>query len=207
MEMLSRLLRTMCATQDVFYHPKCVKLGLTHLIFADDLMVFTRGDLPSVQKVAEILKSLNANFEKSEAYFGGVNSVLKQHILNAIGLKKESFHFRYLGLPIHPSRLTSTMYDPIVQKIQHLVRSCAVKFLSYASKIEVLNSMVFGLENFWCGRLLLPHNVCIIITKLCKQLFWGYQEGQRKLVFKSWASICSPWSEGGFQIKNLAIWN
>ncbi|XP_074278703.1 uncharacterized protein LOC141602299 [Silene latifolia] len=67
--------------------------------------------------------------------------------------------------------------------------------------------MVFGLENFWCGSLLLPQNVCAAITKLCNQLFWGYQEGQRKMIFKDWASICSPWSEGGFQIKNLAIWN
>ncbi|XP_074277308.1 uncharacterized protein LOC141600949 [Silene latifolia] len=69
-----------------------------------------RGDLPSVQKVAEILKlfaswsGLNANFEKSEAYFSGVNSVLKQHILNAIGLKEGSFPFRYLDLPIQTSR-------------------------------------------------------------------------------------------------------
>ncbi|XP_074283819.1 uncharacterized protein LOC141608356 [Silene latifolia] len=99
------------------------------------------------------------------------------------------------------------MYDPIILKVQHLVGSCAVKFLSYAGKTEVLNSMVYGLENFWCGSLLLPQNVCATITKLCKQLFWGYQEGQRKLIFKDWASICSPWSEGGFQIKNLAIWN
>ncbi|XP_074312394.1 uncharacterized protein LOC141647919 [Silene latifolia] len=27
------------------------------------------------------------------------------------------------------------------------------------------------------------------------------------MVYKSWDSICAPWAEGGFNIKNLAIWN
>ncbi|XP_074300965.1 uncharacterized protein LOC141632305 [Silene latifolia] len=152
---------------------------------------------------------LNANFEKSEAYFGGVNPTLKQLILNAIGLKEGSFPFRYLGLPIHPSRLTSTMYDPIILKVQHLACSCCVKFLSIFGKTEVLNSMVFGLENFWCGSLLLPQNVCATITKLCRQLFWGYQDGQRKLIFKDWASTGSIWTSWirHYFLANTSIWD
>ncbi|XP_074277141.1 uncharacterized protein LOC141600791 [Silene latifolia] len=200
MEMLSRLFRTMCTTQDVSYHPKCVKLGLTHLIFADDLMVFTRGNLPSVQKVAEILKlfaswsGLNANFEKYEAYFGGVNSVLKQHILNSIGLKEGFFPFRYFGLPIYPSRLTSTMYDPIVQKIQHLVRSCAIKFLSYVGKTEVLNSMVFGL---WFEELLIKNLAIWNQANMLKWL-WHFVHGS--------GSIWTDWIRHYF-LANTSIWD
>ncbi|XP_074314153.1 uncharacterized protein LOC141649358 [Silene latifolia] len=48
MEVLSRSLRGMCSIHGVSYHPKCSRLKLTHLVFADDLMIFTRGDLPSV---------------------------------------------------------------------------------------------------------------------------------------------------------------
>ncbi|XP_074304701.1 uncharacterized protein LOC141639489 [Silene latifolia] len=50
MELLSRKLRQLCNTPNVSFHPKCVKLDLTHLVFADDLMIFLRGDLPSVSK-------------------------------------------------------------------------------------------------------------------------------------------------------------
>ncbi|XP_074304500.1 secreted RxLR effector protein 78-like [Silene latifolia] len=55
MEVLSRQLRTMCNLPGVSYHPKCSRLKLTHLVFADDLMLFTRGDLPSVQQAVNIL--------------------------------------------------------------------------------------------------------------------------------------------------------
>ncbi|XP_074291768.1 uncharacterized protein LOC141618564 [Silene latifolia] len=49
MEIISRLLRKIHRDHQVSFHPKCGKLGLNHLIFADDLMLFVRGDVPSVQ--------------------------------------------------------------------------------------------------------------------------------------------------------------
>ncbi|XP_074299605.1 uncharacterized protein LOC141630739 [Silene latifolia] len=213
MEILSRALRAMCNDNQVSYHPKCAKLKLTHLIFADDLMVFTRGDRPSIKKATDILKlfsswsGLQANFDKTEVYFGGVNASLKQQILSDIGLAEGHFPFRYLGLPLNPARLTSSMYEGLVMRIQNLVQSCASKFLSYAGKLQVLNSVVFGLCNFWCGSLLLPKAVCIAITIYCRQLFWGYSEGTRRVIFKSWQSICFPWVEEGFQLKAIMAWN
>ncbi|XP_074315627.1 uncharacterized protein LOC141651831 [Silene latifolia] len=87
MEVLSRLLRQLPSHHGFSYHPKCVKIKLTHLIFADDLLVFTRGDLPSIQAVDHCLNNfaalsgLRVNPMKSNLYFGGVSLQLKQHIL------------------------------------------------------------------------------------------------------------------------------
>ncbi|XP_074305594.1 putative mitochondrial protein AtMg01250 [Silene latifolia] len=100
MEILSRQLRTMCQPPNVSYHPKCSRIKLTHLVFADDLMIFTRGDLPSVQQAATILSSfstwsgLTASLEKTEVYFGGVLPAVRDLILNAVGIKKGSFSFK-----------------------------------------------------------------------------------------------------------------
>ncbi|XP_074271245.1 uncharacterized protein LOC141595173 [Silene latifolia] len=55
MEILSRYLRCLNSHPQVSLHPKCSKMKLTHLIFADDLMVFIRGDVPSVQAVSQTL--------------------------------------------------------------------------------------------------------------------------------------------------------
>ncbi|XP_074314764.1 uncharacterized protein LOC141650096 [Silene latifolia] len=32
-------------------------------------------------------------------------------------------------------------------------------------------------------------------------------EGSRKMVYKSWTAVCSPWLEGGFNVKELLSWN
>ncbi|XP_074277492.1 uncharacterized protein LOC141601123 [Silene latifolia] len=74
-------------------------------------------------------------------------------------------------------------------------------------KLQVINSIVFGIGNFWCTSLLLPKNVANYIATLCRQNLWGYTEGQRKMTLKSWTSICTPWSEGGFHLKDLPTWN
>ncbi|XP_074277582.1 uncharacterized protein LOC141601216 [Silene latifolia] len=172
-----------------------------------------RSGVRQVRKATDTLQifsywsGLKASFEKTEAYFGGVSSQLKVLILQDTGLKEGQFPFRYLGLPLNPSRLTSPMYEALVLKIQTLAHSCASKFLSYAGKLQVINSIVFGLYNFWCGSLLLPKGICSAISVFCRQLFWGYNGGTKKQIFKSWQSICTPWEEGGFQVKDITAWN
>ena len=49
MDVLSKLLDA-ATTYGVFsYHPKCKRIRLTHLYFADDLMIFTKGNMESIE--------------------------------------------------------------------------------------------------------------------------------------------------------------
>lgn len=55
MNALSSLLN-LAVKYDVFkYHPRCRRIGLTHLSFADDLLVFVKGDLVSVKYLGTFL--------------------------------------------------------------------------------------------------------------------------------------------------------
>lgn len=45
MKYLSRQLNTLEGSWSFSHHPRCVKLAITHLCFADDLLLFARGDL------------------------------------------------------------------------------------------------------------------------------------------------------------------
>ncbi|XP_075095348.1 uncharacterized protein LOC142173623 [Nicotiana tabacum] len=49
MEYLSRLLKGLTTTRDFRFHPKCAKLQIIQLGFTDDLLLFSRGDQPSIQ--------------------------------------------------------------------------------------------------------------------------------------------------------------
>ncbi|KAK9668990.1 hypothetical protein RND81_13G101200 [Saponaria officinalis] len=98
------------------------------------------------------------------------------------------------------------MYGLLLAKIQNSVQHWSSKILSYAGKIQLLNSVIFGLESYWCACILLPKGVIKQIRKICKDFFWN-QNGGKRWVFKSWKSICHPWREGGFGIKELLSWN
>ncbi|KAL0290255.1 UNVERIFIED_CONTAM: hypothetical protein Scaly_2677900 [Sesamum calycinum] len=62
------------------FHPKCDKLKITHLLFADDLMLFSRGDLPSIHILMEWLQefknvsSLTVNTSKSSIFTAGIEN-------------------------------------------------------------------------------------------------------------------------------------
>ena len=45
LEYLSRKLGKLKLNPDFNFHPKCAELNSTHLAFADDLILFTRGDV------------------------------------------------------------------------------------------------------------------------------------------------------------------
>ncbi|XP_074278490.1 uncharacterized protein LOC141602079 [Silene latifolia] len=223
MEILSRHLRVLCTKNNVSYHPKCSKLNLNHLIFADDLMIFVRGDVPSVVAVKEtlvefdLLSGLHANVDKTNIYLGDVSPAITSEIHQETGFSKGHFPFKYLGIPLSTSRISVIMFDPLVTKVQKKVLHWPSHSLFYAGKLQLINSVVFGLNNYWCASILLPVAIIKKIEHLCSHFFWGIPETGRRWSSKdgkwpsdhrpSWKSICSPWSGGGFNIKDLPSWN
>ncbi|XP_074291961.1 uncharacterized protein LOC141618783 [Silene latifolia] len=188
LKVLSRLLRTLPKVKNFSYHPKCVQLNLTHLIFADDLLVFTRGDLPSVKVVSDsidqfsMLSGLVANPSKTDLYFGGVAADVKDLILATTGFSEGKFPFRYLGLPLFNARITQDMYQPLLDKLKASIQHWANKNLSYAGKTLLVNSVIFGLNNFWGASILFPKVVIKKINKICNDFLWGISDGTRRWV-------------------------
>ncbi|XP_074289299.1 uncharacterized protein LOC141614454 [Silene latifolia] len=124
MEYLSRVL--MYATQNWFFrfHPLCRSLKLTHLLFADDLLLFCRGDVRSIMLLLRAFSTFSAtsglvvNEAKSEVVFAGVSDELKQDILQISGFQEGGLPFRYLGIPIQPGRLTKQDCNILVERIE-----------------------------------------------------------------------------------------
>ncbi|XP_057958496.1 uncharacterized protein LOC131151259 [Malania oleifera] len=99
-EYLSRLLKSVESKSDFKFHPKCEALRLSHLVFADDLMMFSRGDLPSVRYLMNCLNEflncsgLPVNLLKSELYHAGIKQEELGNISNLSGMKLGAFPFR-----------------------------------------------------------------------------------------------------------------
>ncbi|XP_056697401.1 uncharacterized protein [Spinacia oleracea] len=73
MEFLSRCMSQLKQTPDFNFHPKCERLNITHLMFADDLLFFSREDVVSVQL-------LLAAFQKFSSASGLEANLIKSNI-------------------------------------------------------------------------------------------------------------------------------
>ena len=90
------------------YHANCEEIRLTHLCFADDLFVFNKGDVESVEVIKKDFQlfqsrsGLATSLEKREIFFGNVPEDTKAVILNCLPFKSGIFPIRYLGVPLFP---------------------------------------------------------------------------------------------------------
>nr|GEY43989.1 hypothetical protein [Tanacetum cinerariifolium] len=88
------------------YHAGCKDLHMTHLCFADDLMVFCNGDVHSITVVKKSLNEFSMvsglfpNQKKITIFSGNINGQVKQEILKIIDFSIGKLPMRYLGVPL-----------------------------------------------------------------------------------------------------------
>ncbi|XP_030478121.1 uncharacterized protein LOC115695170 [Cannabis sativa] len=92
------------------------------LCFADDLLVFCKGDKDSVHVIKEALEelsktsSLAINYEKSQIFMGGVTH--PESLSQKINLSIGSFPFRYLGIPLRLTKWKLEDFCIILKKMK-----------------------------------------------------------------------------------------
>ncbi|XP_062093733.1 uncharacterized protein LOC133799749 [Humulus lupulus] len=103
-EYLTRLLKQASHQREFRFHPMCKHLQLVNLCFADDLILFCKGNFRSVQILFDRFLNffhcfgLAANLSKSQIFFGGVAAEVKNDILKFVALGEGNFPMKYLGV-------------------------------------------------------------------------------------------------------------
>lgn len=148
MEYLSRLLDFKVLHNQFQFHPRCKKANHTHLAFADDIIIFTRGHTSSVTLVKnvlsefELVSGLQINPTKSNLFICGVSQQDKESLLSILGFRERTLPFRYLGLPIHCKNFRVTDFHEFIGKISSKIQSWAAKSLSYAGRVVLIKSVM-----------------------------------------------------------------
>lgn len=198
MEYLHRCLMGLHEEKQFKYHPRCKKLKLLHVCFADDLLMFAIGNVLAVQHLMRALDTfsaasgLQANQLKNCIYFRGVQEDVKQEILRVTGMSEGSFPFKYLGVPLSSHKLTSMQCQPLVQKITHRISGWATKFLSCAGIIQLIKSVLFGIQMYWSQVFVLPQKVLKMVQTVCRTFLWTGKAEKSRRALVAWDKILLP---------------
>ena len=92
--------------------------------------------------------------------------------MSTVGLKESSFPLKYLGVPIVSSRLTKIECNELVEKITARIQTWSTRHISYAGRLVLINTVLFGIFNYWASIFLLPHEVTEKLTKLSRNYLW-----------------------------------
>ena len=88
-------------------------IGISHLFFADDLMLFAKVSKKGSEAIKEVLDKFCEesrqviNYEKSRIYFSqNISTNLKEKVCNNLGIQATSNLGKYLGFPLKHRRAT-----------------------------------------------------------------------------------------------------
>ena len=128
-------------------------------------------------------------------------------IKDITGFPQGTFPFRYLGIPIADSRLTIAQFSPLLDKIQGYISAWAGANLSYAGRIELVKSVLQGVECFWLSILPIPAGIQAKIVKHCWSFLWSGNCNSKKKPLVAWKEETLPKVEGGLGIRIIEAWN
>nr|GEX58808.1 hypothetical protein [Tanacetum cinerariifolium] len=178
MEILTLILqRRVCISDSFGYHKHCDELNIINLCFADDLFLFTRGDLDSAKVVMESL-------DEFKQVSGLVPSV-----------------------PLISSRLLNRDCKILVEKARNRIRDWKNKSLSFAGRLQLCKSMISSMQVYWASVLVIPLGIIHDIQQLIRGFLWcngDYKRGKAKV---AWDDICLPIREEGLGLRCLEVFN
>ncbi|XP_075093695.1 uncharacterized protein LOC142173015 [Nicotiana tabacum] len=102
---------------------------------------------------------LQANLTKSFIYFGGVEKTEQMRILQIISYSLGELPFKYLGIPLDTKYLTILRWQPLVERIVARVSSWTARKLSYARRVELVQTVLFGIQSYWAQLFIIPAKV------------------------------------------------
>ena len=194
------------------YHPGCAGTRLTHLAFADDLLIFLDGTETSLAGVFTVLSQfekfsgLQVNMSKTSMFSSGLAAHSQNNILNRFRLRSLQLPVRYLGLPLCSKKLSVRDCDPLLSQIRRKLNGWMNRHLSMAGRLQFISSTIPGILGFWSSAFSIPKKVLKMIQSLLSSFLWhGTLDNASAKV--AWDSLCYPKCEGGLGIRGLSSWN
>lgn len=178
MKYLSRSLADLDGNDKFRYHPKCKRSKITHLCFADDLMLFCRGDFDSVEQLFlkfshfSQVSGLCVNVSKSQAFFGGVPINTRQQIIQLLQFVEGVLPVKYLGIPLSSKGPTSSDGGILIERIMARIKCWTTRFLTYAGRLQLIKSVIYSIHAYWGSIFLLPKMVINSVEQLCRDFLW-----------------------------------
>ncbi|KAM3359454.1 hypothetical protein P3S68_019164 [Capsicum galapagoense] len=164
-----------------YFIPYTVDKGfpiITHLIFADDTILFSSGDplslMAMMNKLAIYEKYSGQLINRNKSCFiVGPNT--SQSIINDIkqvtGYGQQKFPFDYLGAPIYNGRKKIVYFGKLVSKAANRMKGWQRKMISHRGKVVLIKSVLFSMPLHTLSVIQLTKTTINQIEKIMANLF------------------------------------
>nr|XP_051190739.1 uncharacterized protein LOC127304068 [Lolium perenne] len=193
---------------------RCVTSARYAVKVNDDSIFFARSDPRSVQALKIALNTYceasgqKVNLQKSSLFFGNkCPDSVKARVKDVLGVSSEILHDTYLGMPTEIARASTASFNSLVEKVWRCVTSVSGRPLSRAGKGVWLKSVAQSIQNHVMSCFQVPVTSCEKMRASIANHWWGFDEGRKKMHWKSWNWLTAPKSLGGLGFRDFVMFN
>jgi hypothetical protein len=187
-------------------------LKISHLLFADDTLIFCGADRAQLLHLKwflmcfEAVSGLHINLGKSEIVpIGTVHGI--QDLAQVIGGRITALPMKYLGLPLGARYKSKEIWNPILEKMQRRLAGWKRLYLSKGGRLTLIKSTLSSLPTYFLSLFPIPSSVAKRIEKIQRDFLWGGLGEEFKYHLVNWRTICTPLPMGGLGIRQTIPFN
>jgi hypothetical protein len=172
---------------------KGVKFGtdgphITHLLFADDSIVFLEATVESLNTLNRVLTEYEAasgqkvNLQKSSVFFGeGYDQAKKTELKRVIGVTEEALSKRYLGLPTAVGRSKNGCFQYVTERSHSKAGGWKGQGLSKKGKEILVKSVLQATPTYPMSCFGFTKKQFKKLSSISADFWWGDTDGSRRV--------------------------
>ncbi|CAA7036129.1 unnamed protein product [Microthlaspi erraticum] len=187
---------------------------LTHICFADDLILFAEASVQQIRVIRRVLERFcqasgqKVSLEKSKIFFSdNVSRELSEVISLESCIQATRELGKYLGMPILQKRINKETFGPVLERVSSKLAGWKSRMLSTAGRITLTKAVLSSVPIHTMGEIKMPESTVKSLDRVSRDFVWGSTPEKRKQHLVSWDKVCLPRSEGGLGIRKSGIMN
>ena len=216
MEVLSRIIRKTkeCGLIHGFHVEPVNSIGVRifHLLFADNTILFCNASTEQLLSIRlalsyfQVFTGLKVNMGKGEIVPIREENNLDA-LANILSCRMDNLPLKYLGMPLDTSFKTTSIWNPILEKMEKKLSAWKRLYLSKGGKLTLLKSTLSSFPTYFLSLFIIPKVMAGRLERIQRNFLWGSSEGSFKYPLVAWNKVCSPIEMGGLGTRNVVSFN
>ena len=189
-----------------------VEYVISHLLYADDTLLFCGADKDQLKYLSWILiwfkalSGLRINLNKSEILpVGSVDNV--QELAVELGCGIGYLPSSYLSLPLGANHKALGVWDTVEDRFRKRLASWKSQYISKGGRLTLIQSTLSRLPIYCLSLFRMPVSICYRLEKIQRKFLWSGGSLVKKTHLVNWKTICTKKKKEGLGLRRFSILN